>query len=341
LPRSPVSQSIASGGTVVFSAAASGATSYRWQRNAVDIPGATGPTLVVPNAGSENAGTYTNIATNAVGTTTSNSAILTVAAATPAELGRLVNLAIRTNAGTGAQTPTVGFVVGGAGANGSAPLLVRGIGPSLTQFNLSGVLADPLATMFQGDAPVSTNNNWTGLEISTRATEVGAFPLSAGSLDAALAVSPTPGSYTVQVTGNNGGTGLALAEIYDATAAAALTLASSRLVNVSARTQVGTGGDVLIAGSPSGDDREDGFDPRRGSGPRAVWNYWCAGRSPAPALYRHDRVAGKRQLGRRNSTHCRGQFRRRLCVERSRQPGRRPARDVVPRQLHRTGKRRE
>jgi hypothetical protein len=77
---------------------------------------------------------------------------------------------------------------------------------------------------------------------------VGAFPLAAGSLDAALAVSPVPASYTVQVTGNTGGTGLALAEIYDATALTALTSTSSRLVNVSARTQVGTGGDILIAG---------------------------------------------------------------------------------------------
>jgi hypothetical protein len=59
--------------------------------------------------------------------------------------------------------------------------------------------------------------------------------------------SPAPGSYSVQITGRNNTTGLALAEIYD-TSAGTPTASTPRLVNVSARTQVGTGGDVLIAG---------------------------------------------------------------------------------------------
>jgi hypothetical protein len=43
-------------------------------------------------------------------------------------------------------------------------------------------------------------------------------------------------------------TGIALAEVYDATAPGAFTTATPRLTNISARTQVGTGGDILIAG---------------------------------------------------------------------------------------------
>lgn len=242
----PVSQSVATGSTVVFSAAATNATSYKWQRNGTDVAGATTATLVIANAASANAGTYTSVATNATGATTSTSASLTISAPAASDVGRLTNLAIRTNAGTGTQTLTVGFVVGGTGATSPAPLLVRGVGPALTQFGLTGVLADPTATLFQGATTVSTNNNWTGTEISGRAAQVGAFALAAGSLDAALAVSPTPQAYTVQVTGANGGTGLALAEIYDATTV--FTPATSRLINVSARTQVGTGGDILIAG---------------------------------------------------------------------------------------------
>ncbi|MES2695272.1 MAG: hypothetical protein V4773_17485 [Verrucomicrobiota bacterium] len=245
----PASQSIAAGSTVVFSSTATSATSYRWQRNGADIAGATSATLVIANATAANAGSYTAIATNGSGTSTSAAATLTVAtAATPAEVGRLINLAIRTNAGTGAQTLTVGFVVGGAGAAGEAPLLVRGIGPALSQFGVAGVLADPVATLFRGSTVVSTNNNWSGTDISARAGAVGAFPLTVGSLDAALAISPAPQSYTVEVTGNNGGTGLALAEIYDASASASLTATSPRLINVSARTQVGTDSNILIAG---------------------------------------------------------------------------------------------
>ncbi len=243
----PAPQSIAAGSTVVFTSTASGATAYQWQRNGADVAGATNATLVIRNATAANAGAYTCVARNAQGTSTSAAATLAVSAAAPAEVGRLVNLAIRTNAGTGAQTLTVGFVVGGS-STATAPLLVRGIGPSLTQFGLTGVLADPVATMYQGSTVVSTNNNWTGTDISTRAAAVGAFPLVAGSLDAALAVSPAPQPYTVEITGNNAGTGLALAEIYDAATADTFTAASSRLVNVSARTQVGTGGNILIAG---------------------------------------------------------------------------------------------
>jgi hypothetical protein len=56
------------------------------------------------------------------------------------------------------------------------------------------------------------------------------------------------GAYTVQVAGVGGTTGIAVAEIYDATSADTFHAATPRLVNVSARTEVGTGGDILIMG---------------------------------------------------------------------------------------------
>jgi hypothetical protein len=62
-----------------------------------------------------------------------------------------------------------------------------------------------------------------------------------------LAIRPA-GSYTAQISGPDPSSGTVLAEIYDATPAAAFTAATPRLTNISARTQVGTGGDVLIAG---------------------------------------------------------------------------------------------
>lgn len=70
---------------------------------------------------------------------------------------------------------------------------------------------------------------------------------SAASKDAALFTQRGAGSYTIQIGG--GGRGVALAEVYDATPAGTFDIArSARLTNLSARTQVGTGGDVLIAG---------------------------------------------------------------------------------------------
>ncbi|MBL9201638.1 MAG: peptidylprolyl isomerase [Opitutaceae bacterium] len=242
----PAPQVVASGSTTVFGVTATGAVSYQWARNGVTLTGATNATLIIPSAVAANAGSYTVAVGGAAGTTVSDPATLTVVPATPGA-GRLVNLAIRTAAGTGAQTLIVGFAVGGAGTSGAKPLLLRGVGPSLAQFGLSGALADPVMTVFQGETTIATNDDWSGdAQVLARARQVGAFDLVAGGRDSALAHSPAAGAYTMQVVGKAGGTGLALAEIYDATAAPGATV--PRLINVSARTQVGTGGDILIAG---------------------------------------------------------------------------------------------
>ncbi len=238
--------------TVVFTVAATGtpAPTYQWRRNGVAVTAQRSPTYVLTNASDAQAGTFTCVVTNSEGSVESRPSVLSFSATAPTSVGRLTNISIRTNAGTGAKTLIVGFALGGAGTTGSTPLLVRGMGPSLTQFGLTGVLADPVTTLFAGDTALATNDNWGGVTaISNRATQVGAFAFaSASSLDAALAVAPAPRSYTVQVADRTGGTGLALAEIYDAVAAGAFTPTTPRLVNVSARTDVGAGGDILIAG---------------------------------------------------------------------------------------------
>jgi hypothetical protein len=193
-------------------------------------------------------GSYRLIARNSLGTTASSPATLTVSNAAASDIGRLINLSIRSNAGIGAETLIVGFNVGGGGTSGSAPLLLRAAGPSLAQFGVSNFLSDPIATLFSGQIATASNNNWGGdPTIAARSKQVGAFDFTgAGSLDAALAVSPAAGSYSMQVSGNGGATGNALAEIYDATQN--VTASTPRLTNVSARTQVGTGDNILIAG---------------------------------------------------------------------------------------------
>src|SRR5262249_53482870 len=98
---------------------------------------------------------------------------------------------------------------------------------ALTAFGVGGVLADPkleLHTSLNGvDNVMSANDNWGTVEtgaadsrqLAAAFTQVGAFPLVSGSRDAALLVTVLPGSYTAQVSGVNGATGVALVEIYE------------------------------------------------------------------------------------------------------------------------------
>jgi hypothetical protein len=67
------------GTTANFSANASGtpAPAYQWQFNGTDIPGATAPGLPISSVQLANAGNYTVIASNSVGSVTSSVAVLT------------------------------------------------------------------------------------------------------------------------------------------------------------------------------------------------------------------------------------------------------------------------
>ncbi|MSU50005.1 MAG: hypothetical protein EXS37_13125 [Opitutus sp.] len=161
--------------------------------------------------------------------------------------GRLINMSIRTNAGTGDNTLIVGVGLGGAGTSGNKAVLFRAVGPTLAAFGVGGALADSVMTVFQGTAQVAQNDDWAG---GFDFGSVGAFAFSGATpRDSAIYNGAiASGSYSIQIAGKNNGTGVALAEIYDATPAAGFTSSTPRLANVSARTQVGTGDNILIAG---------------------------------------------------------------------------------------------
>jgi subtilisin family serine protease/outer membrane protein assembly factor BamB len=215
---------------------------YEWKKDGVTIPGATTSTYSVSNVTPATAGTYTVVVRSPQGTITTEPAVITVEPINP---GRLTNLSVRTTAGTGAQTLTVGFVMSGSP---DKTMLLRAIGPSLTQFGVTGVLTDPRLQLYSGSTVLVENDNWftpasgTGAAVAAMFTTTGAFTLATDSLDAAIVRAMTSGAYTAQVTSTNG-TGIALAELYDSAPAS-----GARLVNVSARAQVGTGSGILIAG---------------------------------------------------------------------------------------------
>jgi hypothetical protein len=232
------------GGQASFTAAVTGdaTITYQWRKNQSPIAGATGTTFVISNAQYSDAGTYDLVASNGFSTAYSFPTPLTV---TPAGApSRLVNVSARGFSGAGSQALTVGFVIGGTGSESA---LVRAVGPTLSNFGVTGILADPQLTLFDSNRNVlSFDDNWGGTAaLSASFAETGAFPLPPASLDAAVLSSLPPGAYTAEVQGANGGTGIVLLEVYDADTVAQPT---AHYVNVSVRGLAGSGSNVLTVG---------------------------------------------------------------------------------------------
>jgi hypothetical protein len=135
-----------------------------------------------------------------------------------ADYQRLVNISTRGEAGIGENVLIGGFIITG---NSPKKVLIRGIGPGLAPFGLTGTLADPRLRVYRGSELVGENDNWSAVPADATATaqaarDTGAFALANGSKDAALILTLMPGAYTGQVSSADGGnTGTALVEIYE------------------------------------------------------------------------------------------------------------------------------
>ena len=269
----PADAATVANGTARFAVVAGGTTplSYQWRKNGTPISGATLTQLTLANVQPADAGVYSVVVSNGAGAITSNTATLTVI------FSRISNLSVRANLESG-QTLTVGFVT-----SGTKQLLTRAIGPGLVPFGItSGFVADPkMALVSQATgATVAQNDNW-GSILADAFASVGAFPLEAGSKDAGL-LYPVSGPHTLQV--NGAGAGLVLVEVYDAESTTA-----GRLSNVSARNQVGTGANILIAGFVIG-GTGDRMLLIRGIGPALKEVFGVSGALVDPKLeiYRQD-----------------------------------------------------
>lgn len=176
-------------------------------------------------------------AISVAGQTTPFAGLLT----TTARTDRLVNLSSRVRISGADGVLITGFVIGG---ERSKQLLIRGIGPALTGFGVGGALANPRLRVYRGTTLVAENDDWN-TEAGAAFGRVGAFGLTPGSRDAALLVNLEPGAYTAHVS-DGGGTGVALAEIYDASPNPGAEY--QRLLNISTRGDVTAGEGALIGG---------------------------------------------------------------------------------------------
>jgi len=130
---------------------------------------------------------------------------------------RLINISVLKQIRPG-DVLTAGFVIGG-----SAPktVLIRAIGPTLAAapFYVADVMADPTLRLYRGQIATSVNDDWGSGALASALEAafalVGAFPLPAGSADAALLVTLQPGNYSAQISGAGGTGGTALVEVYE------------------------------------------------------------------------------------------------------------------------------
>jgi len=108
-----------------------------------------------------------------------------------------------------------GFVISGTSQKN---VLIRAVGPTLSAFGVTAALADPVLTVFDSrNVIVATNSSWgTNANVTAlvSATLRSAFPLPAGSRDAALYLTLAPGSYTAIVRSASNATGTVLFEAY-------------------------------------------------------------------------------------------------------------------------------
>jgi hypothetical protein len=170
---------------------------------------------------------------------------------TPGNTSQAVNLSTRMRVQTGDNVGIGGFIITGSGTK---HLLIRAIGPSLSQFSVPSPLPDPMLELHGPGTFVTINDdNWQDDPVQKALIEAtGLQPTN--DLEAAIEVRLPPGAYTAVVRGKNNATGVGLVEVYDLDPSAA-----SKLGNISTRAFVGTGNDIVIAGfilgNNSGADR--------------------------------------------------------------------------------------
>jgi hypothetical protein len=155
-------------------------------------------------------GNYTAILSGKNGTT--GVGLVEVYDISPGVSAELTNVSTRGFVGTDQSVLIAGFITGGG--NGSTQVMVRGLGPTLAQpqFGLSGTLADPWVTLLDSNGNVvRTNNDWK----NTQQAEISATGKAPpNDLEAAVLATVPAGNYTAILSGNGGGTGIGLVEVY-------------------------------------------------------------------------------------------------------------------------------
>jgi hypothetical protein len=162
-------------------------------------------------------GNYTAIVRGVANTT--GVALAEVYDLSPAPNSLLGNISTRSFVQTGDNV-----MIGGVIVQGTQPrrVIVRAIGPELTQYGVPNPLADPTLELHDSTgALIASNDNWQhtiigGIITSDQVAAIRASGHAPGDpSESAIIANLPPGNYTAIVRGVNNTTGVALVEVYD------------------------------------------------------------------------------------------------------------------------------
>ena len=91
-------------------------------------------------------------------------------------------------------------------------MLIRGLGPTLSQFGVTNVLADPTLDLRDANGNlIGSNDNWK----DTQQTQIQATGLAPpNDKESAISATLSPANYTAILRGKNNTTGNGLVEVY-------------------------------------------------------------------------------------------------------------------------------
>ena len=121
----------------------------------------------------------------------------------------LVNVSTRGYVGSGEDVMIAGFIVW----SGGKTVLIRGVGPSLSDFGVENALQNPEIRLMEGQTAIGYNDDWqtnTNTAAITSTTIPPKYPR-----EAALYVRLEPGYYSVIMSGVGGASGVGLIEVYE------------------------------------------------------------------------------------------------------------------------------
>jgi hypothetical protein len=132
---------------------------------------------------------------------------------------RLANISTRGFVDTDDNAMIAGLIAGQGETDARAQVLIRAIGPSLSDSGIQGPLHDPTLALHDANgATIATNDNWKINDQTQHSQEAlirSSTIAPSNDLEAAIVATLPPGPSTAIVRGKNNSTGVGLVEVYN------------------------------------------------------------------------------------------------------------------------------